>query len=107
MSDPAWGSRGLRTLLFAPADNPGRVAKARASGADAVIVDLEDAVRAEQKEAARGQLADLLGGAGEGPCIVRVNDPASAAGRLDLEAAAAAGAAAVMVPKATRATVAG
>lgn len=95
-----------RTLLFVPADRPERVAKALASGADAVIVDLEDAVRPERKEEARAQLAALLAGAGEARRIVRVNDPATEAGRLDLEAAAAAGAEAAMVPKASRATVA-
>jgi citrate lyase beta subunit len=106
MSDPARTPAAPRSLLFVPADRPERVAKALAGGAEAVIVDLEDAVRPEQKEAARGQLPELLGGAGEARRIVRVNDPATAAGRLDLEAAAAAGAEAVMVPKASRAGVA-
>jgi citrate lyase subunit beta/citryl-CoA lyase len=43
----------LRSLLFVPGNRPERFKKARASGADAVILDLEDAVPWSQKEAAR------------------------------------------------------
>lgn len=46
-----------RTFLFVPATRPERFAKALASGADAVIVDLEDAVAPTDKEHARAQLA--------------------------------------------------
>ena len=45
-----------RSLLFVPATRPERFAKALASGADAVVLDLEDAVPAEQKDAARATL---------------------------------------------------
>ena len=45
------------TWLFVPADRPDRVEKALASDAHAVIVDLEDGVAPEAKEAARGNLA--------------------------------------------------
>jgi len=50
----------LRTLLFVPATNPGRIPKALASGADAVIVDLEDAVSAGRKAEARDSVARFL-----------------------------------------------
>ena len=50
-----------RSYLFVPATRPERIAKAIASGADAVIVDLEDAVAPADKEAARSALADWLG----------------------------------------------
>ena len=50
----------LLTLLYAPADRPDRVAKAFASRADAVLVDLEDAVAAGTKEDARRGLPELL-----------------------------------------------
>ena len=43
--------------LFVPADRPERFRKAAESGADAVIIDLEDAVAPEAKNAARGNLA--------------------------------------------------
>jgi citrate lyase subunit beta/citryl-CoA lyase len=46
-----------RSFLFVPADRPERFAKALASGAGAVIIDLEDAVTPETKPAARKQLA--------------------------------------------------
>ena len=45
-----------RSLLFVPATRLERLAKALASGADAVVLDLEDAVPAEQKNAARATL---------------------------------------------------
>ncbi|WP_028997968.1 HpcH/HpaI aldolase/citrate lyase family protein [Azohydromonas australica] len=49
-----------RSLLFVPASRPERLAKALASSADLVIVDLEDAVPAEQKSAARDAFANTL-----------------------------------------------
>jgi citrate lyase subunit beta/citryl-CoA lyase len=49
-----------RSLLFVPASRPERLAKALASSADLVIVDLEDAVPAEQKSAARDAFANAL-----------------------------------------------
>ncbi len=52
----------LLTWLYAPADRPTLVTKAFASRADAVIVDLEDAVAAGAKDGARAELASLLGG---------------------------------------------
>ena len=42
-----------RALLFLPASNPRAIAKARASRADLVILDLEDAVKETDKDAAR------------------------------------------------------
>lgn len=50
----------LRTLLFVPGDRPDRIVKAVASGADGVAVDLEDAVAAAQKDAARTSLRSAL-----------------------------------------------
>jgi (S)-citramalyl-CoA lyase len=47
----------LRTALFVPGSRPERFAKALAAGADAVIIDLEDAVEADAKSAAREQIA--------------------------------------------------
>ena len=49
-----------RSYLFVPADRPERIAKALASGADAVIVDLEDAVAPEAKSRAKQSLATWL-----------------------------------------------
>jgi len=52
----------LLTLLYAPADRPTLVTKAFASRADAVLIDLEDAVAAGAKNDARAGVASLLGG---------------------------------------------
>lgn len=49
-----------RSYLFVPADRPDRFAKAVASGADAVIIDLEDAVAPASKPAARDTVCDWL-----------------------------------------------
>ena len=58
--------------LFVPGDRPERFAKAEASGADAVILDLEDAVDATMKDAARGHVV-AHAGAPDVPLMVRVN----------------------------------
>ncbi|HEX4234086.1 MAG TPA: CoA ester lyase [Caldimonas sp.] len=90
-----------RSYLFVPADRPERYAKALASGADAVIVDLEDAVAPAAKEGARKSLAAWLD-AGGGGIAVRINDAASAWFDDDLRLAARAGVVAVVVPKTER-----
>jgi len=85
------------TLLYVPADRPDRVAKALASGADAVLVDLEDAVAPAAKDAARENLAGLLSdlrprgpGAEGGPAVqVRVNHAGTPWHAADVAAVAA------------------
>ena len=91
-----------RSYLFVPGDRPERYAKALASGADAVIVDLEDAVAAVAKDQARAALVAWLDGGGAGIAI-RINDAASAFFDADLAVAAHAGIASVVVAKAERA----
>lgn len=63
----------LRSLLFVPGDRPDRFAKASASGADAVIIDLEDSVALDRKVAAREAAAEYLSGDRPVPVFVRVN----------------------------------
>ena len=63
----------LRSLLFVPGDRPERFAKAAGSGADAIILDLEDSVSLANKDAARHAVADYLAGAREVVTLVRVN----------------------------------
>jgi citrate lyase subunit beta/citryl-CoA lyase len=84
-------------LLFCPADRPDRFAKAL-ERADAVILDLEDAVAPEKRAAAREAIAtaDL----DESRVIVRVNEVGSPDWEADLEAAARYRT--IMVPKADR-----
>lgn len=86
-----------RTYLFVPADRPERYAKARASGAGAVIVDLEDAVAAAAKEGARAALAGALDESA--PLIVRINAAGSPWFEDDLALCRHPGVAAVMLPK--------
>jgi citrate lyase subunit beta/citryl-CoA lyase len=75
----------LRSFLYVPGDRPDRVAKAMASAADAVIVDLEDAVKPASKPAAREALRALPTRI-TGQRWVRIN--AGADGRADLAALA-------------------
>ena len=51
-----------RSWLFIPGDSPRKLAKARDSGADAVIIDLEDAVAPDRKAEARATTAEWLRG---------------------------------------------
>ena len=87
-----------RAYLFVPADRPERFAKARASGADAVIVDLEDAVAPEAKARARDALAGALDESA--PLVVRINAAGTPWFDDDLELCRHPGVAAVMLPKA-------
>jgi citrate lyase beta subunit len=84
----------LRSWLFVPGDRPERFAKAAASGADVIIIDLEDAVAAAAKAAARAAvIAHLAARGGEGPKVaVRMNALASLNGLQDLAALAGLGA---------------
>jgi citrate lyase subunit beta/citryl-CoA lyase len=63
----------LRSLLFVPGDRPDRFAKAAASGADAIIIDLEDSVGLGRKIVAREAAAEYLSGDRPVPVFVRVN----------------------------------
>ena len=91
-----------RTFLFVPADRPDRITKALKSGADAVIVDLEDAVRAENRELARTflrRLVDVAPNPRESILVVRVNPIRTSDFAPDLQAAFDSGAACIMLPK--------
>jgi citrate lyase subunit beta/citryl-CoA lyase len=87
-----------RSYLFVPGDRPERIAKARASGADAVIVDLEDAVAPANKRAARDAVAGALDAAR--PVVLRINGADTAWFAEDARLAAHPGVAAVLLPKA-------
>lgn len=92
-----------RSYLFVPADRPERIGKALASGADAVIVDLEDAVAPESKPTARGLLQQWLAAADAQPVIVRINGADTGWFDDDLALCRHPQVAAVMLPKAERA----
>ena len=63
----------LRSLLFVPADRPERFAKAAASGADALIIDLEDSVAPEKKAFGRDAVAEWLRKGRGAATFVRIN----------------------------------
>lgn len=90
----------LRSLLFVPGDRPERFAKAAASGADAIILDLEDSVSLANKDAARHAIADYLAGAREVFTLVRVNPLDGHLTAADVGAIVAARPDAIMLPKA-------
>lgn len=92
-----------RSFLFVPANRPERFAKALASGADAIIIDLEDAVAPTDKVAARKMLAQAwpsFTAADGARVLVRVNAGATAWHDADLTLLGQLGVANVMLPKA-------
>lgn len=91
----------LCSILFVPASRPDRIQKALDSGADAVVVDLEDAVAETDKAAARTGLSRFLQDNPDVRVLVRVNAPGSPHFTHDLEMCRhQAGVAGIMVPKA-------
>ncbi|WP_196260748.1 HpcH/HpaI aldolase/citrate lyase family protein [Pelagibacterium limicola] len=91
----------LRSLLFVPGDRTDRMHKAVTSGADAVILDLEDSVVPERKPWARKDVATFLGETRrEIPLFVRINPFGSPYLRDDIAALAAAKPDGLVLPKA-------
>jgi citrate lyase subunit beta/citryl-CoA lyase len=86
--------------LYVPASSDRFLAKAHERGADAIILDLEDAVAPAQKEAARARLGEAVAMVRRGGAavFVRINSEPERI-RLDAEAACRAGADGLMVPK--------
>ncbi|HMC92637.1 MAG TPA: CoA ester lyase [Allosphingosinicella sp.] len=71
--------RLCRSVLFLPASNPRAIEKARELRPDMVVLDLEDAVKPADKEAARHAAVEAAGeGFGDSVCAVRVNAVGSA-----------------------------
>lgn len=91
----------VRSYLFVPATRPERFAKALESGAQAVIVDLEDAVSPADKDRARAALAAWLSPAR--PVLVRINAAATPWFAADLALCTQPGIAGIVLPKAENA----
>jgi citrate lyase subunit beta / citryl-CoA lyase len=92
--------RPRRSVLYVPASNARALEKARTLPADAIIVDLEDAVAPAAKEDARARaVAAIAAGFGGREVVLRVNGADTPWGADDLRAAARAGADAVLLPK--------
>lgn len=94
-------ARPFRSVLYIPASKARALEKARTLPVDAIIFDLEDAVAAEEKRAARDLLVEALaeGGYGARYRIVRINGLDTEWGADDVSAIREAGADAVLLPK--------
>jgi citrate lyase subunit beta/citryl-CoA lyase len=97
--------RPRRSVLYMPGSNARALDKAKTLPADGVILDLEDSVAPESKEAARQQVVDAVkaGGFGAREVFVRVNGVDTPWHADDLSAAAHAAPDAILIPKVSRA----
>jgi len=93
----------VRSILFLPASNPRAIAKARSAGSDLVVLDLEDAVKREDKEAARKSAVEAVADPWRMPVAIRINGAGSEWHSLDLDAVARSKADYVVVPRAVTA----
>ena len=90
----------MRSLLFVPGDSEKKLAKGLSSGADVLILDLEDSVSHANKPAARRITADFLASVKDGPALyVRVNDLSTGLTDDDLAAVIKGAPAGIMLPK--------
>ena len=94
-------TRPRRSVLYMPGSKARALEKARTLPADALILDLEDAVAPSEKATARDLVAATVREGGFGPreVIVRINGPDTEWGEADLAAAVGAGPDAILVPK--------
>jgi citrate lyase subunit beta/citryl-CoA lyase len=90
----------VRSLLFLPASNLRAIAKAREAGADLVILDLEDAVKPEDKASARKAAVEAAATSWPVPVAIRINGVGTEWHSLDLDAVARSRANLVVVPRA-------
>lgn len=94
----------MRSLLFTPGDSDRKLAKGLSSGADVILIDLEDAIASDTKPAAREKVVEFLGTAearnAAMPIYVRINDLETEWALDDLAAVVAATPTGIMLPKA-------
>lgn len=93
--------RPRRSVLYMPGSNARALEKAKTLAADALILDLEDAVAPAEKAAARDLVTDAVtaGGYGKREIAIRINGLDDRHGMEDLRAACAAGPDAILLPK--------
>ena len=99
-SDSALDLHSLRSLLFLPASNPRAIMHARSSGADLVILDLEDAVKPDDKAAAREAAVAAVAEGFRMPVAIRINSPGTDWHGHDIGAVMAAKPDLIVVPRA-------
>jgi citrate lyase subunit beta/citryl-CoA lyase len=93
-----------RSFLFCPGNHPRKLAKVFDAGADAVILDLEDAVAVSEKVAARSPVVQALGLPRRCRGYVRINALDTGFAFGDLEAVVAPGVDGIVLPKVESAT---
>lgn len=89
----------VRSALFLPASNPRAIAKAQSSQADLVILDLEDAVKPEDKDAARAAAIEAVAGDWPMQVAIRVNGTGSRWHSADLDAVPYCGVGLLILPR--------
>jgi citrate lyase subunit beta/citryl-CoA lyase len=93
----------VRSVLFLPASNPRAIGHARESAADLVVLDLEDAVKADDKDSARSAAVEAVSGEWPMPVAIRVNSVGSEWHSLDVDAVARSKADLAVLPRASSA----
>jgi citrate lyase subunit beta/citryl-CoA lyase len=88
-----------RSFLFVPADSEHKLAKATESGADALIIDLEDSVAASKRPAARSIASRFIGTNADQRLWLRINALDTDDAELDLQEVMPAGPAGIILPK--------
>ncbi len=89
----------LRSFLFVPGDSERKLAKGVGSGADALIIDLEDAVAESAKPTARALAVEALNGPRAQQLWVRINPLSTPHAAIDLDAVVAAAPDGIVIPK--------
>jgi citrate lyase subunit beta/citryl-CoA lyase len=102
-SDKSIDLFAVRSVLFLPASNPRAIAKARESAADLVVLDLEDAVKPADKQAARGAAVEAVASNWPMPVAIRINGTGTEWHADDLDAAVRSNADFIVVPRAASA----
>ncbi|HET9690002.1 MAG TPA: aldolase/citrate lyase family protein [Acidimicrobiales bacterium] len=104
--EPPAPARRWRSVLFTPATRPERASRLAATRADVTVLDLEDAVPVDGKDAARAALAAFAAAVADAApgltVVARVNPAGTPWHAADVAAAAVAGVAGLVVPKAER-----
>lgn len=91
----------MRSILFLPASKPRAIVKARESAADLVILDLEDAVKLEEKTEARHAAVEAVSSSWPMPVAIRINGIGTDWHSLDIDAIAQAECDFAVLPRAT------
>ncbi|MCU4186748.1 CoA ester lyase [Acidiferrimicrobium sp. IK] len=89
----------IRSYLYVPGYDERRIAKALDGEADAVVIDLEDAVAPDRKQEARRVTAEVVARPSDKPVFVRINSPSSGLAEDDVAAVTGPGLTGIRIPK--------